>query len=202
MRPVVTPRSRQPKRLSAGVVVVNLVIVALAFGRQTLALNADAQELGLPIDSKPTINQSCLDNHPPKAADSLLDLVNARLAWMPAVARSKWILDLPIEDEARERAVLASAVAEVNRYAKAVNLPLPSEQAILKFYTAQIEAAKALQRRWMNQPTIRTRSARSWQANGSAHRSTSSQPQSPEWASHRVLLTTPPTAKRTVSRVG
>ncbi|EAR18313.1 hypothetical protein WH7805_05956 [Synechococcus sp. WH 7805] len=25
----------------------------------------------------------------------MLDLMNARLAWMPAVAQSKWILDLP-----------------------------------------------------------------------------------------------------------
>ena len=75
---------------------------------------------------------------------------------MPAVAQSKWILDLPIDDAARERDVLSSAIAEVNRYADGVNLPRPTEEAILKFYRAQIEAAKALQRRWMNQQTIGT----------------------------------------------
>lgn len=153
-----TPRSRRAKRLSASIIIATLVLVAFAFGRQALALNADARQLEQPIGPAPKGSQSCLDNHPRQAADSLLELVNARLAWMPAVARSKWILDLPIEDEARERDVLASAVTEVNRYADAVNLPPPSEQVILRFYTAQIEAAKTLQRRWMSQQTINSRS--------------------------------------------
>ena len=43
-----------------------------------------------------------------------------------------------------------------HRGGQPVNLPRPSEEAILNFYTAQIEAAKALQRRWMNQQTIGT----------------------------------------------
>lgn len=153
-----TPRSRRPKRLSFGVVVATLVLVALTSGRQALALNADARQLEQPISPTLKDSQSCLEKHPRKTADSLLELINQRLAWMPAVARSKWILDLPIDDEDREREVLSSAIAEVNRYADAVNLPPPSEQVILKFYTAQIEAAKALQRRWMSQKAIRSRS--------------------------------------------
>ena len=153
-----TPRSRPPKCLSAVVVVATLVLVALAFGRQALALNADALQLERPIGSTPKSNQSCLENQPRQAGNALLDLVNARLAWMPAVAQSKWILDLPVEDEARERDVLASAVAEVNKYADELNQPPPSQQTILNFYSAQIEAAKTLQRRWMNQQAILPRS--------------------------------------------
>ena len=90
-----TPRSRPPKCLSAVVVVATLVLVALAFGRQALVLNADALQLERPIGSTPKSNQSCLENQPRQAGNALLDLVNARLAWMPAVAQSKWILDLP-----------------------------------------------------------------------------------------------------------
>ena len=158
LRPVVTPRSRRHERLSSGVVVVTLVLVTFVFSRQALAQDSDVLQIEVPIGSTSQVSPSCLENQPRKADNSLLDLVNARLAWMPAVAQSKWILDLPIDDAARERDVLSAAVAEVNRYADGVNLPPPSEEAILKFYTAQIEAAKALQRRWMNQQTIGTRS--------------------------------------------
>ena len=158
LRPVVTPRSRRHERLSSGVVVVTLVLVTFVLSRQALAQDSDVLQIEVPIGSTSQVSPSCLENQPRKADNSLLDLVNARLAWMPAVAQSKWILDLPIDDAARERDVLSSAIAEVNRYADGVNLPPPSEEAILKFYTAQIEAAKALQRRWMNQQTIGTRS--------------------------------------------
>ena len=158
LRPVVTPRSRRHERLSSGVVVVTLVLVTFVLSRQALAQDSDVLQIEVPIGSTSQVSPSCLENQPRKADNSLLDLVNARLAWMPAVAQSKWILDLPIDDAARERDVLSSAIAEVNRYADGVNLPPPSEEAILKFCRAQIEAAKALQRRWMNQQTIGTRS--------------------------------------------
>ena len=153
-----TPRSRRYEYFSSAVVVVTLVLVTFVLGRQAFAQDADVLQLEVPIGSTSQVSQSCLENQSRKADNSLMDLVNARLAWMPAVARSKWILDLPIDDEDREREVLSSAIAEVNRYADAVNLPPPSEQVILKFYTAQIEAAKALQRRWMSQKAIRSRS--------------------------------------------
>ena len=151
-----TPRSRRYEYFSSAVVVVTLVLVTFVLGRQAFAQDADVLQLEMPIGSRSQVSQSCLENQSRKANNSLLDLVNARLAWMPAVAQSKWILDLPIDDAARERDVLSSAIAEVNRYADGVNLPRPSEEAILNFYTAQIEAAKALQRRWMNQQTIGT----------------------------------------------
>ncbi|WP_439631050.1 gamma subclass chorismate mutase AroQ [Gemmata sp.] len=73
------------------------------------------------------------------AAERLLDLMNRRLALMADVARAKWNTRSPIDDPPRERALLA-AVAESGRE---FGLDPADTTA---FFTAQIEAAKAVQR--------------------------------------------------------
>lgn len=103
------------------------------------------------VFSELTTNRKHLRSDPSAAANALLRLVNERLHWMPAVAQSKRLLNLPIEDPARERIVLSSALKAVTIHAQATGLKAPSSDAILNFYSAQIEVAKMLQRRWLQQ---------------------------------------------------
>jgi chorismate mutase len=76
---------------------------------------------------------------PDRAFDGLLGLIRTRLELMHDVARYKWAARSPIEDPARERALLDD-VAERGR---ALGL---DPAAARSFFAAQIEAAKLIQR--------------------------------------------------------
>jgi chorismate mutase len=76
---------------------------------------------------------------PDRAFDGLLGLIRTRLELMHDVARYKWAAKAPIEDPARERALLDD-VAERGR---ALGL---DPAAARSFFAAQIEAAKLVQR--------------------------------------------------------
>lgn len=80
---------------------------------------------------------------------ALLARLDERLSLMPEVARSKWIRGVAVEDAAREERVLAAAVTAVETAAERLGRPGPSRIAVLRLYRAQIEAAKAIQRRWI-----------------------------------------------------
>lgn len=130
-------------------------IATAALGVATLAPISRAQPEAFDVLDRGTLkrlattNQRHPDVHPSDPAKTLLRLIDERLLWMAAVAQSKWILDRPVEDASRECDVLASALEAVNNFARETRMPAPSSEATLNFYSAQIEAAKALQQRWI-----------------------------------------------------
>lgn len=75
-----------------------------------------------------------------KKSDQLLLLIQKRLVIMHEVARTKWNQGLPIEDKAREEQLLKQLAEK----AKAYQL---DEQWVAKFFQAQIDAAKEIQKR-------------------------------------------------------
>ena len=78
----------------------------------------------------------------PSASDPLADLlhlIDQRLAIGEAVARNKWNSGVPIEDPARERAIIDA----IGTQAAAHNLEPAFAQ---EFFRAQIEASKIVQR--------------------------------------------------------
>ncbi len=77
---------------------------------------------------------------------SLLSSLDERLSLMPAVARAKRVLAIPIEDRAREERVLRSAAAAVVRAAAEADRKPPDPASIEALFRAQIEAAKWIQR--------------------------------------------------------
>lgn len=77
---------------------------------------------------------------------ALLASLDERLSLMHAVAESKRVLGIPIEDLARERHVLDAANRAVVRAAVARRTPPPDPQAVRRLFHAQIEAAKWIQR--------------------------------------------------------
>src|SRR4051794_3177508 len=89
--------------------------------------------LGLPM---PACRQAPTED---RSLDRLLVLMGQRLEVMHDVARYKWARKSPIEDPARERALLDD-VAEGGR-----RLGLEPETT-RSFFAAQIEAAKLIQR--------------------------------------------------------
>ncbi len=74
----------------------------------------------------------------PGHIDAVAQLIEARLALMPAVAQYKHAHDLPIEDSAREAVVLEAATQAALRFGLAPDSVRP-------LFRAQIEAAKAIQ---------------------------------------------------------
>lgn len=75
---------------------------------------------------------------------TLFMLVNKRLSLMDEVANYKWHKKIPIEDIEREQIVLANAGKGAARF----NLEAHSSRA---FFSAQIAAAKEIQRTWFKQ---------------------------------------------------
>ncbi|MEM7122003.1 MAG: gamma subclass chorismate mutase AroQ [Pseudomonadota bacterium] len=73
---------------------------------------------------------------------TIVELIHARLSLMDEVAAYKLLNDVPIEDQEREAVVLAHAVEA----AEDVGLDGATTVA---FFSAQIEAAKAIQVCWM-----------------------------------------------------
>jgi chorismate mutase len=82
---------------------------------------------------------ACHHAVPPEPTDQLLTLIRDRLELMHDVARRKWVDKSPIEDPAREMALL-SDVAQ-----RGAKLRLDPRRT-RAFFAAQIEAAKLVQR--------------------------------------------------------
>lgn len=80
-----------------------------------------------------------------KKVDQLLLLMQKRLSLMHEVAKAKWNQHLPIEDKAREAAILTSLSQKVPQ----------NKDWIVAFFKAQIESAKQMQRAdfacWQNE---------------------------------------------------
>lgn len=98
----------------------------------------EAQAVAAPAtktkDAKPTPEREAEE-----AVDALLKLVRRRLDVMHDVARTKWNAKTPVEDRARERAALDAVAAKA--HAKGLD-----EAWTRAFFSAQIEAAKLIQR--------------------------------------------------------
>ncbi len=90
-----------------------------------------------------------LADAPPSATplSALLAALDERLALMPAVAEAKRARGLAVEAPAREEVVIAAGVSATREAARAAGRPVPPEPALRAFFRAQIEAAKAVQRR-------------------------------------------------------
>lgn len=93
---------------------------------------------------------------PPRPVLSgLLAAMAERLALMPAVAEAKRASGSPVAVPAREVRVLKAALARVRESERALGIPeaqaLPPA-AVSEFFVAQIEAAKAIQRRVLAEP--------------------------------------------------
>ena len=78
---------------------------------------------------------------------ALLAAVDERLALMSWVAETKRPEGKPVEDAAQEVRVLDAAVRGVREAAERAGVAPPGEADVRAFYRAQIEAAKAIQRR-------------------------------------------------------
>lgn len=81
---------------------------------------------------------------------ALLASLDERLSLMSAVARAKRTLASPVEDLKREARVLEAATRAVRRSAAQEGLEPPEDEAIRQLYRAQIEAAKWIQRDWLD----------------------------------------------------
>lgn len=79
------------------------------------------------------------EHRPFTETEHLLDLINQRLAIMFDVARTKWNTKAPVEDLARERALLAGVAEEGRGFGLD-----PADTT--RFFAAQIEASKIIQR--------------------------------------------------------
>jgi cyclohexadienyl dehydratase len=86
---------------------------------------------------------------------ALLAAIDERLALMPWVAESKRRAGLPVEDLQQESRVLEAGRRNVHDAAKRVQANPPDASAVTSFYRAQIEAAKAIQRRTLQGETHR-----------------------------------------------
>lgn len=75
-----------------------------------------------------------------KRVDQLLLLMQKRLVIMHEVARTKWVQNLPIEDRVREEQILVSLVQQARQYGL-------DDKWISKFFQAQMDAAKEIQKR-------------------------------------------------------
>ncbi|WP_199789702.1 transporter substrate-binding domain-containing protein [Sorangium cellulosum] len=84
--------------------------------------------------------------------DALLCATAERLALMPLVAAAKRRAGRAIEDAAQEARVLAAGRAAVLQAAAARGAPPPTDEAIHAFFRAQIESAKAVERRALAAP--------------------------------------------------
>ncbi|WP_437510270.1 transporter substrate-binding domain-containing protein [Sorangium sp. So ce1099] len=84
--------------------------------------------------------------------DALLCATAERLALMPLVAATKRRAGRAIEDPAQEARVLAAGRAAVLQAAAARGAPPPADDAIHAFFRAQIESAKAVERRALAAP--------------------------------------------------
>ena len=83
---------------------------------------------------------------------ALLSGIAERLALMPLVAEAKRSSGGPIEVPEREERVIEAGIEKTRRVALARGVAPPNVEAVRAFYRAQIEAAKAIQRRVLAGP--------------------------------------------------
>ncbi|MDH4016284.1 MAG: transporter substrate-binding domain-containing protein, partial [Actinomycetota bacterium] len=126
--------------------------VFAAPGREHLVAELDAWLLQRPgSDALDALRTKHLGDDPSAhhltVTDALLAAVDERLALMPDVARFKRANDAPIEVPEREARVLDAAWLAVRAAASDGGRSGPSSEAVRAFYRAQMEAAKAIQRR-------------------------------------------------------
>jgi cyclohexadienyl dehydratase len=98
-----------------------------------------------------------LTNAPASATplSALLAALDERLALMPAVAEAKRARGLAVEAPAREEVVITAGLAAAHTAARAAARPAPPEPALRAFFRAQMEAAKAVQRRTLaSEPAV------------------------------------------------
>jgi cyclohexadienyl dehydratase len=79
--------------------------------------------------------------------DALLCATAERLALMPPVAAAKRRAPRAVEDPAQEARMLAAGRAAVIQAAASRGVPPPANEAIDALFRAQMEAAKAVERR-------------------------------------------------------
>jgi cyclohexadienyl dehydratase len=79
--------------------------------------------------------------------EALLAATAERLSLMPWVAAAKQQAGQPVEDLAQEAKVLKASREQVHQAAQAQGVPAPTDEALTRFFQAQMEAAKAVQRR-------------------------------------------------------
>ncbi len=82
-----------------------------------------------------------------RPVEALLAATAERLALMPLVAAAKQRTGTPVEDASQEARVRESFRASVREAAAALNVTPPPDEALDAFTQAQMDAAKALQRR-------------------------------------------------------
>ena len=86
---------------------------------------------------------------------ALLVAMRERLSLMVAVAEAKRVLGRPVEDLEQEARVLNAAVEGVNREAGRAGIAPLNDEIIRSFFQAQMDAAKAIQHRTLeNDPTM------------------------------------------------
>lgn len=86
----------------------------------------------------------------PRAAlpiSALLAATSERLALMPFVAAAKARANKAVEDVAQEKTVISASAEAVAKSAARSGTPAPRREVVEAFFRAQIEAAKAVQRR-------------------------------------------------------
>lgn len=88
-------------------------------------------------------------------AAALVAAIDERLALMEWVAESKRVAGRAALDAAQEVRVLTAAVNAVSAAAERAGVEPPPDAAVRAFYRAQIEAAKAIQRRTLAGPPAR-----------------------------------------------
>ena len=82
--------------------------------------------------------------------EALLAGLDERLSLMVDVARCKRSLAMAVEDRAREARVLDAATREISLAAARNGAGTVDLEAVRRFYAAQIEAAKWIQRSWLD----------------------------------------------------
>lgn len=90
------------------------------------------------LSANPPPHQSLTQYAIEKDVDYLLLLVQKRLVFMHEVARTKWKMQLPIEDLEREFLMLNEVVAEGEKLGL-------NPEIVRAFFSAQIQAAKLIQ---------------------------------------------------------
>lgn len=91
------------------------------------------------VTSRVPIHQNIHNLETQKIVDQLLLLIQKRLVVMHEVARTKWNQNLPIEDKVREQQILMDLAKQANKF----NV---DEKWVVKFFQAQIDAAKEIQK--------------------------------------------------------
>jgi len=84
--------------------------------------------------------------------EALVEVMGQRLAVMPRVAEWKRAHDRPVRDRPREAVVLDKAFMAVDEAARKAGVKPFPEEAVRRFYQAQIDTAVGIQEKILSQP--------------------------------------------------